>query len=709
MVAVFVLDKRLRCDFINAVAEILTGLSFSQAKGRSFETTLWPGRSDEFEKSTIGQVLASGTGGEGEDMIADGSGVPRPFSFRISPLGVPGDPGGTVVELVDLSGIIGIGRALRESEQRLRLAVEATGIGIWDVNALTGERRWSPEFTAILGLPDDTPPDADIFSARIHPADRDRVSALYDEAYSHGSSGIYHAEFRIYRADTNVERWVSTTGRITFDKAGRPLRGVGTLRDIDERRRYEDILREREERLRVALVAGRMGTWRYDLRTGEQQWDETQYHLFGLDPSVKPSRGLFLSLVHPDDLAKVTFDDPIPIGTYLDSEFRVRRRDNGDIRWISAHSIARADATGSPIEMIGVNRDVTEQKKSETSLRISEERHRLAMEANAVGTWDYDVATGEHRWSDQFKTLWGLPLDAPCDPALLRPLVDEQYWETTRQRWAEARDPDTGGRLSAEYPVRRTDGSKRWFSFAGQIFFDEIRRTPVRAIGIMLDVTDRREAEERQRMILKELNHRVKNSLAVVQAIVSQTLRMSKPSEAFERIQARLMAIARTHDFLNLSNWGGVSLAELLRSELDPYAAVNEQRVVLEGTPIDLDSKSALTLGLTFHELATNAAKYGSLSSPNGRLEVRWSIVDGAEGTNLTIAWVESGGPPVRAPRRSGFGSRLINGSLRGNLNGSVTLDYARDGLQCQIVFPLTAEIGTPDFSAAGASRGQAR
>jgi two-component sensor histidine kinase len=221
------------------------------------------------------------------------------------------------------------------------------------------------------------------------------------------------------------------------------------------------------------------------------------------------------------------------------------------------------------------------------------------------------------------------------------------------------------------------------------MFFDEANRIPVRAIGIMLDTTDRRETEERQRTILKELNHRVKNSLAVVQAIVSQTLRMSKPSEAFERIQARLMAVARTHDFLNLSNWGGVSLIDLLRGELDPFAVADDRRVRLEGAPVHLDSKSALALGLTFHELATNAAKYGSLSLPTGHLDVRWSKIEKPDGTDLSISWVESGGPPVRPPRGKGFGSRLIEGSLRGNLNGSVTLDYARTGLECEIVFPL--------------------
>jgi two-component sensor histidine kinase len=205
----------------------------------------------------------------------------------------------------------------------------------------------------------------------------------------------------------------------------------------------------------------------------------------------------------------------------------------------------------------------------------------------------------------------------------------------------------------------------------------------------MLDITDRREAEERQHLILKELNHRVKNNLAVVQAIVSQTIRMSKPADAFERIQARLMAVSRTHDFLNRSNWGGVSLMDLLRGELEAFSAREANRIGLRGVSVLLDSTTALALGLTFHELATNAAKYGSLSIEEGRLDVSWSLIAAEGPTQLAVTWVESGGPPVRTPRRTGFGTRLIEGSVKGTLSGSVALEYARAGLQCRMVIPL--------------------
>ena len=693
MVAVFVLDGRLRCGFINNVAEYLVGLTNAQASGRPVGDVLRPHLAGTFEQSVIGRALITGGAHEGQDTLAGRDSLERPFAFRVAPLGKT-IADGAVLELLDLSGETGTSRALRESEQRLRLAVEATRIGIWDVDVTRGTRRWSPEFNAILGLPAAFEGDDDVFASLILPDDRERTLDLYRRAYAPGSDGTYNAEFRIRRADTDEVRWVLTTGRITFGADGRALRGVGTLRDIDRRRKDEEAVRESERRLRVALVAGRMGAWSYDLTTGVQRWDELQFRLLGLDPSLAPSRELFLSIVHPDDLGSVEFEmDTLPLDTYLDAEFRIIRP-NGEIRWIGAHSIAHAGPDGKPLEMIGVNRDMTAQKEAETALRISEERQRLAVEANDVGTWDFDMITGEHRWSAQFKKLWGLPPEVPADTALLHPLVDETDWTMIRDRWKAACNPAGDERIDLEYQIRRADdGARRWVMFNGRIFFDDTHRRPVRAVGVMLDTTERREAEERQRLILRELNYWVKNNLAVVQAIVSQTMRMSaKPSEAFERIQARLMAISRTHDFLNMSDWGGVSLGRLLEGELEPHTSLDPERIVLDGQVIVLDSTTALSLGLVFHELATNAAKYGALSVETGRLQVRWQLTGDNEAGTIRIDWIESGGPPVRTPRRKGFGSRLIEGSVTGRLGGTVETDFARDGLRCRLVFPVPRE-----------------
>lgn len=690
MVAVFVLDRSQRCRFLNAIAEVLTGTSAAQAASKPFGDVVWRRNPDPLNESALGRALASGKGGEGDVALVDKDGVRRTMAFRVVPIELDGEVGAMVVELVDVSGETGTDRALRESEQRLRLATEATGIGIWDVNGVTGERQWSAEFLAILGLPMHTQPSRDLFASHIHPDDRERIDDTYSRAYNAESGGLYGAEFRIRRADTGEERWVATTGRVSFDAQGQPLRAIGTLQDIHQRRQSEEAIRESEERLRVALFAGRMGMWRFDFATGRQQWDPVQYQVLGIDPSLPASRELFMSLVVPEDRGRVAVDPakPPPAGAFLDSEFRINKPSAG-VRWIRAHALTRNDQNGRPVEMIGVNLDVTAEKEAELALRLNEERHRLAVEANDVGTWDFDMVSRIHLWSDQFKKLWGLSPDVPSDPEQLRPLVEPAQWEETQQQFAAACDPGGTGRLAVEYQIRRADtGERRWCAFSGRVFFDYAGAKPIRAVGIMMDTTVRRAVEERQRQALAELHHITKNSLAVAQAIVSQTLRTGDREDVFERIQSRLMSLARIHDFLSKSESGEVPIRALLLSELTMVGEPLHSGVYLQGEAVAVDSIAALALALAFHELAENARRFGSLSVPHGRLNVAWHVAGGRR-PQLDILWTERGGPTVGTRPMPGFGMRLVDTSLRRNLDGSAEAEFSPEGVAWRLRLPL--------------------
>lgn len=205
------------------------------------------------------------------------------------------------------------------------------------------------------------------------------------------------------------------------------------------------------------------------------------------------------------------------------------------------------------------------------------------------------------------------------------------------------------------------------------------------------DVTDRVEGERRQKLLLDELNHRVKNTLSTVQAIAAQSLRSNAdPAQAREAFESRLIALSATHDLLTASSWRSASLRAVLLVELKPYAS---DRYRLEGPDLDLTPPEALALGLLFHELATNAAKYGALSGEAGLVEVRWTRLADADGRPLlSLDWTESGGPAVTRPARRGFGSRLIERSLRGALRGSADLDFAPDGLRCHLHLPLKGD-----------------
>lgn len=203
-----------------------------------------------------------------------------------------------------------------------------------------------------------------------------------------------------------------------------------------------------------------------------------------------------------------------------------------------------------------------------------------------------------------------------------------------------------------------------------------------------VDITERVRAQEQQRLLMDELNHRVKNTLATVQAIVTQTLRGGGSPESFAAdFYARLLALSRAHDTLTHGRWQGADLHELMRQQLQPYMG---DRLTLEGPPVRLPPRSVLSLGMVLHELATNAAKYGGLSVAEGRIAVSWQLAPGdARGPALSVRWEESGGPPVTVPERRGFGSRLIARSIEGELGGRLGMDYRPDGLVCTFMIWL--------------------
>ncbi|CAN7249716.1 PAS domain-containing protein [Phenylobacterium sp. LjRoot219] len=201
------------------------------------------------------------------------------------------------------------------------------------------------------------------------------------------------------------------------------------------------------------------------------------------------------------------------------------------------------------------------------------------------------------------------------------------------------------------------------------------------------DVTDRVKAEEQQKLLVDELNHRVKNTLATVQAIAAQTLRTTAEPAAFKQaFQARLMALSATHDLLTATNWRSAALTDALKIELRPFGA---GRYRCDGPELDLPPSEALALGLIFHELATNAAKYGALSTPAGCVMVAWSVVD-TDLPRLELVWRETGGPTVQPPTRRGFGSRLIERSL--GADGASVLDFDPAGLVCRISLKLPGD-----------------
>ncbi len=215
------------------------------------------------------------------------------------------------------------------------------------------------------------------------------------------------------------------------------------------------------------------------------------------------------------------------------------------------------------------------------------------------------------------------------------------------------------------------DGDKRFFT------------------GVMRDVTDRRRAEELQRLMINELNHRVKNTLATVQSVAGQTLRnASDLGDAREALTTRLLALARGHDILTRESWDGAELADIVASVVAAHGEA--ERFSVEGPPVRLAPKATLALSMALHELMTNAAKYGSLSNESGQVRLVWRRSKADAGERLRMTWEEIHGPPVSIPTRQGFGTRLITGGLARELGGEVRLEYPPHGVVCEI----DAELG---------------
>jgi len=249
---------------------------------------------------------------------------------------------------------------------------------------------------------------------------------------------------------------------------------------------------------------------------------------------------------------------------------------------------------------------------------------------------------------------------------------------------------------SVEKRMVRRDGATLWVS---------VRSSPVRSasgellylVRVVQDITERKRAEQRQKLLIDELNHRVKNTLATVQSLAAQSARGGpSPADFRERFEGRLIALSKAHDQLTMHHWENAELRQMLSGSLAPYASAAPNRIVLRGEDLVLRPRAVLTLAMAFHELTTNAAKYGALSVPAGRVEIAWAPCNHGGRSCLSITWSEQDGPPVVIPKRRGFGSRLIETSVAAELGGTARLDYDMAGVRCEMIIPLEMATGQP-------------
>jgi PAS domain S-box-containing protein len=334
--------------------------------------------------------------------------------------------------------------------------------------------------------------------------------------------------------------------------------------------------------------------------------------------------------------------------------------------------------------------DAVERARSEAALRKSEERLQLAIEASGiVGSWDWDVQSDLIYADERFAALFGVDPWAAAGGVPLSSFTDGIHPGDQGRVQDQISDAvETGRYYAAEYRTLGRDGQVHWVSAQGRCY--QVAGQPVRFPGIVVDITERKRAEEHRELLIHELNHRVKNTLATVQSIASQTLRNADTmEEARSAMEARLLALSRAHDVLTRENWEGAGLLEIVSEAMAPFRHERESRVHMDGPDVRLSPRMALAVAMALQELATNAVKYGALSNEDGTVRIAWTV-NQQDGRRLHLTWTEENGPPVEAPKRRGFGTRLIERSLAHDLDGEARIDFAPKGVVCTVDAPLT-------------------
>jgi PAS domain S-box-containing protein len=357
---------------------------------------------------------------------------------------------------------------------------------------------------------------------------------------------------------------------------------------------------------------------------------------------------------------------------------------------------------GAPVEIsvfpapLGLSvyfRDISARKRMEAALRDRDHVLSLAERSAGIGIWDVDLVTGMVRGTPQFFSLFGLePADDPVPIEVMRAVRHPDDGKRVIQGFKEALESGTDY-YEMEYRIVRPDGETRWIFGRGRVVRDPSGQ-PVRYSGVDIDITERKRLEEQQKLLVAELNHRVKNTIATIQSIAQQSLATGRPlEEARDAFLSRLQALAHAHGLLTASEWRGASLSALVEDEFKPYG----EHARFAGEDLVLAPRAALLVRLVLHELATNAVRHGALGVPGGRVEVNWKV----RREKFGLSWRESGGPAVSPPTRRGFGSSLLERAVAYDLQGQADLQFASDGLRYELSAPLDKLI-EPDRAIAG-------
>jgi PAS domain S-box-containing protein len=473
------------------------------------------------------------------------------------------------------------------------------------------------------------------------------------------------------------------------DGEGRITGAVNCFRDITERKRAEEESRRHQRDLEDFFENCAVGLHLVSAEGIILRANQAELDLLGYPPEEYIGRQIRDFYVDADVIEQILRD--LHAGLKIDKRpARLRARD-GSVRHVQITSNARY-VDGQFVNTRCFTVDVTQQQAIHEALCERERQLRQILSAIPAAIYMTD-AEGRITFFN----------DAAVEFSGREPVLGSDEWCVSWRLFESDGTPLPHDQCPMAVAIRegreirgveaiaeRPDGTRVPFIPFPTPLRDE-NGAMVGAVNMLVDITDRKRAENAQQALINELNHRVKNTLASVQSIALQTHRVSpEPDEFFRKFQGRLLALSKAHDLLTQRNWTELGFGDLLDTELGPYVLVGRDRIHRSGPDVALSPRIALVLGMVLHELATNAAKYGALSCESGRIDLQWSVDGTPHDGRFQLSWEESGGPAVSAPVAHGFGTRFIRRSLTADLEGQVDLDFDSGGVCCRMSFPLT-------------------
>lgn len=458
-----------------------------------------------------------------------------------------------------------------------------------------------------------------------------------------------------------------------------------------ERRRAELALQQSETRLRLAVDAARMAIWAYDVAQQTLQPSPELNVMLGYAPEARLDLQDIQARYHEDDRDAVRDAARAAIAAgdrFFEAQHRFLRPD-GEWRWFLIRAEILFEDGDAPSGVVGVILDVTARKAAEQRLSEREADLKAALDAGSLAPFEFDHLAGVMAPSPRLNLLYGYP---PDHVLTLRDMRDRYHPDDRAAFLEQARAHQAEADLKPfqwELRLLMPDGFIRWIEGRGQ--YERSRSGQIhRSRGVILDITARKKSEERQRLLVNELNHRVKNTLAIVQGLAQQSFRRKgDPDRARAAFEARLSALSGAHNLLTRNSWEPASITDVVEGALLATVGEDADRVDRSGPQLRVPPQTAVSIALALHELSTNAIKYGALSEPGGRIRIRWETYSDQERLRFRLVWTERGGPPVRPPQSRGFGSRMIEHGLASDLGGTAALSFEPEGVVYTIDAPL--------------------